>query len=734
MSFSSSSSLSSSSIASQKFPNSRNNAATTFRARTRPENQEEFAELVREEQYHCDDDSNEGEQPSLALDTPAAAPPPRVPAFFSTPGTTHTQHSSRQSRLLLVTLLENFVRMYDADPNRHQALFSLICNHLHSMGIIEQEDFLDELAGVRGAYRHAFGELVSRAMKAVRSDKALGGNQSRSASGTHSGTITPRGFSWGTAASSTNFASFQQLSRYTTEFQEVCVLGRGAYGRVCKAQNKLDGVFYAVKRVNMQLGLRSGALERILREVKVHARLSHPNVVRYFSAWVEDGIPNSAGESAHDGDSYFEGSYTGLEERITEVSDMHSFLQEHSIEDSDLRAPDDDCNDVEVIFESSESDDSHRSVEFASESSTSTPGAARFFSHVEMKSRNVKRGEVKGAAATEVDEASYFSRETLRRCDRRTCRSRVSRTVSNGPITPYTPGPPTPPVTLTLFIQMELCDSTLHHWLLNRNARAAAHGRALDPSDLQDVYRIILDLTNGLEYIHSTGCVHRDIKPKNVLWSDGHWKVGDFGLVTSTATVATFQPPTNHAPDNILSDRARPSSTTGVGTVTYASPEQLSVHPGATHTSASDMYSLGILLYELLCPFGTLMERANALQALRAGEVDGKVEECFPKEVFWVRKCCRNDPQERCSAAQLNGWIRGAMADTVQRKVQGLANAVIMNADQLSDGPSKEALMSEAGDTVVSSSIEATQSENEALKKRIEELEKRLRNLGVADL
>ena len=85
-----------------------------------------------------------------------------------------------------------------------------------------------------------------------------------------------------------------------------------------------------------------------------------------------------------------------------------------------------------------------------------------------------------------------------------------------------------------------------------------------------------------LEEVHSTGLIHRDIKPDNVLITSHHRvKVGDFGLVRATNAEAT-------------SDMI-------VGTVSYLAPEQVT---GEEITPASDVYSAGIVLFELLpAPF-----------------------------------------------------------------------------------------------------------------------------------
>jgi len=70
----------------------------------------------------------------------------------------------RQGRLLLVSLLENFCALYDQSPSKNKALFLSICKQLGNMGILDSEDFLDELSAVRASYKRAFRELVVQAL------------------------------------------------------------------------------------------------------------------------------------------------------------------------------------------------------------------------------------------------------------------------------------------------------------------------------------------------------------------------------------------------------------------------------------------------------------------------------------------------------------------------------------------------------------------------------------------
>lgn len=120
-----------------------------------------------------------------------------------------------------------------------------------------------------------------------------------------------------------------------------------------------------------------------------------------------------------------------------------------------------------------------------------------------------------------------------------------------------------------LFLVMELIrGGTLRELLAERGP--------MPPHAATAVVRAIL---TGLSVAHAAGMVHRDIKPDNVLVNDDHQvKLADFGLVRSTSR-------SNNTTDQI------------VGTVGYLSPEQVE---GSDIGPASDVYSTGILLFELL--------------------------------------------------------------------------------------------------------------------------------------
>lgn len=78
-------------------------------------------------------------------------------------------------------------------------------------------------------------------------------------------------------------------SRFLGDFQMVQRLGKGGFGVVFEAKNKLDDCNYAIKRI--VLPNRKESRDRVMREVKTLAHCEHQHIVRYFQAWVETPPP-----------------------------------------------------------------------------------------------------------------------------------------------------------------------------------------------------------------------------------------------------------------------------------------------------------------------------------------------------------------------------------------------------------------------------------------------------------
>lgn len=88
----------------------------------------------------------------------------------------------------------------------------------------------------------------------------------------------------GLSLNSSSYTS-DYISRYSSDFDSIRRLGRGGFGIVFEAKNKIDDCHYAVKRIC--LPLENEARERVMREVRALAKLDHAGIVRYYNAWLE---------------------------------------------------------------------------------------------------------------------------------------------------------------------------------------------------------------------------------------------------------------------------------------------------------------------------------------------------------------------------------------------------------------------------------------------------------------
>ncbi|XP_064599174.1 uncharacterized protein LOC135465773 [Liolophura sinensis] len=642
-------------------------------------------------------------------DSGNAAPPPPSPSRSVTLPRTVPTH------LLMISVLEQLCMMYEKDDAKARELFKLLCEHLVTMRVVSPLTSLDEMSGMRAQYRYHVHKMIQAASAILHKHQSIPALpapvQSLAALSSGLAPLFPG------PSSELPFVRFDDMitshtSRYRQEFVELDQLGRGGFGSVFMARNKLDGRKYAVKKIKFRHASPQ-VLLKVLREVKALANLQHPNIIGYNGAWLEYEKPHF--------NSFHELNKLWMQD--DSVSSQASRRSALTAEDSDIVFEEDDCHEVvdfqvnsygygpqdDVSFGGSEvSESASRVVVFSSpqeqrakiceenspknsisENSLKTlkisRSAANLTSEVFMTRHspcahgnpstehcddNIGNSRVSEIATTDgTQQCSKVENQNCAKQEENTVsrnknaiwrRSMSCDVVLSGEkrllgddkdLVEYSDDNFLIEMNVTLYIQMELCSHTLQEWLAKRNMSRGDNSDGASVIDVFENMRIFQQLVRGVQYIHSQGVLHRDLKPRNIFLngSDLHVKIGDFGLAREDVT-GDF-PETVLSPSPDLKDhKFWEDNTHGVGTSTYAAPEQLI---GTVYDNKCDIYSLGVILYEMFETFGTEMERHEKLKVLREGNLPEEFVRKWPEQAKTIVSLTNSDPMLRPSAKEL---------------------------------------------------------------------------------
>ncbi|KZT51783.1 kinase-like protein [Calocera cornea HHB12733] len=355
------------------------------------------------------------------------------------------------------------------------------------------------------------------------------------------------------------------------------------------------GGFGSVDKVRMKLDhmiyaikrikLRASDSEsRILREVNALSQLNHRHIVRYITCWLEDLSVEDSDQSGHS-DSSQSSDKPGRARRMSSLPDDEDLFR---IKDSDFDS-DHDLTKTQsfpsIVFAKDDDDEA---------SGTSSPDES-------------------SDAETSIEGGS--SRRLFR-----------SATVVQKS--------PKPSVERILYIQMEFVE---------QQTLKEAIAAGLDEERYWKLFRQVLD---AMAHMFSMGIVHRDIKLTNILIDKhGDAKLGDFGLAQATSVAPAIELPADGR------RRLQPSTSqmsSGVGTYLYVAPEIRNPRPGPRDLAKADMFSLGIVFFEMVQgPFNTEQERYAVIQSLRDNLSFPIVWTNTPNQRKIVEWLLNHDPSKR---------------------------------------------------------------------------------------
>ncbi|KIY47671.1 kinase-like protein [Fistulina hepatica ATCC 64428] len=360
----------------------------------------------------------------------------------------------------------------------------------------------------------------------------------------------------------------RKVSRWKEDWEELELLGKGGFGSVVKARNKIDHRVYAVKKVKL---VARPSDTKIFREVTALSRVNHRFIVRYFTTWLETSEMVSAAPS-DDSDNEAAGTVSGSDTgRVSTQSGSQKIVfadQGYSFDLADL--------------------------DLGSGSKSSFPSI-----HFEKSRSNSPQTDNSDESDSEEDDMGdeFVERQTLK----------------------------------------ERIDDGLTE---------------------EEAWRLFLQIVDALVHLATLGIIHRDIKLTNIfigtfslcsLYDKGDCKLGDFGLATSSLAAVD---PSDVSPAFV----AQQEMTLEVGTRLYIAPEVQSRRRGPRDQSKVDMYSLGIVFFEMNFFFSTAAERIAVIEDLRKPDIiyPSTWQSHRTRQRQIITWLLQHDPRNRPSAPELS--------------------------------------------------------------------------------
>lgn len=256
---------------------------------------------------------------------------------------------------------------------------------------------------------------------------------------------------------------------------------------------------------------------------------------------------------------------------------------------------------------------------------------------------------------------------------------------------------------ISLYIQMELCKETLEDYINRRSF-------PLTKEDLKKSFDIAKQLIEAIKVVHfNYSIIHRDLSLRNVfIAKDNKVKIGDFGLATKRHNIIpllssplpckptiTFDEPDFFSLEDDVSIGSAGELTHGLGTKTFAAPEQMSNLP---YDQKADIYSLGLIFFALFYPTQTLSERHEILNNCREQRLPKEFLIEYPELSALITQMVNIDPSVRPTAEELlKTNVFGASNDWSKLNVsEKMCKVKLETADK-----SKERFIKIIGDTLL---------------------------------
>ena len=386
--------------------------------------------------------------------------------------------------------------------------------------------------------------------------------------------------------------------RYSSEYQELIKLGHGSFGDVFLSRYFLDNNCYAIKKIILK-GKHLYNIKNIISEIDIISKLDHPNIVRYYFSWVEP-IINTYN---HD---------KKKKKNSNSLNDL-TLLPVGKLINRSNTFPNLDQNLIENKINFSNYYDSSESNSCSTDNNEFTNSETKFVDDIEINNYSLNYSSNNRLIDNCIIDNKntkqiyhYNDNKQIAECN--SLELIKKKYINKNELH------------LIFYIQMQFCkDGNLESYL---NKRIEV--------DYFKSYQILTQLIEGIKYLHHNSIIHRDLKPNNIFILNNKIKIGDFGLSVTEDNIFTIND------DN--------------GCFLYKDKFSKNM------TKINDIYSLGVICFQLFYNFNTTMERFKTLSNINM-EILLKY---FPNNqniINFINFCTSANLSERLNINQLSELI-----------------------------------------------------------------------------
>ncbi|KAH8809031.1 kinase-like domain-containing protein [Xylogone sp. PMI_703] len=489
-------------------------------------------------------------------------------------------------------------------------LFSEMSRELSRAGVLPTSEFASaELSGLRASYLSSFkstlNNIASRRNRQIPNEIDIGpltlsNRPPRASAYSQQASLfamprrTQELFNTGRlpllTSSSSNLRAIVDSRAFKHEYEKIRCIGKGGFGQVFECRNHIDKQLYAIKQIVLSRHKTGKAMSpekvhALLSEAQILARLDHPNIVRYYHTWAEE-------------------------------SDLWGSIPVITVDDE-----------TSCVVEFTDSLDEGENTDGQSKKPVESTSARP--TDVQNVTTTIRSQEDNSNAYKSNGKGKFWASSTLSDTDSEESQSKSkSSGASFGDI--------------VLFIKMALYPLTLDRYLSFEDPKP---GELRHCFHIPSAVGILSGILDGVEYLHSQRIIHRDLKPANIFLSitpdrrpagDGSFNIrkclecshkggqrklfltpciGDFGLIAEIKEPETSESdPSSSTPEEYQLSRLTLQSPTAVGTQFYR-PAKMPVDQPIICPKL-DVFSLGVIAFELLYKFNTRSERVRVLDDL----------------------------------------------------------------------------------------------------------------------